>query len=295
MSHPSIAIGGFRTVRPADLESPSPATALPVADAREPAPPSGAPHLPAFDPLAPRQRGYVVPPRPAIILAPQEGNPWAGLLNDDLGIRIDEYAQRDTAQLKAFFPPRYARIVAQHVDRMFEEGWADQLNPVGLFHGHLLLQRELPEGFDSLDALIDHTELFLYHTAENTGRWRAQSDRPLAERTPRSIIGRRDGTAFPAIEMMPDGFSSVGYDGFGTLGFDDIEETDPQRFHQQERGNEPPLQSNDHTWDVSLQFYIRPDPNGRFTVEGQRYDIYVKGEPDETGCGGCPVCARSCE
>ncbi|MEO0812344.1 MAG: hypothetical protein AAFY60_05730, partial [Myxococcota bacterium] len=215
-------------------------------------------------PLVAGLRGETLPVRAARVLPAQAGDPWNGLLNDPLGIDIDSWARRETPTLKAYFPPQYARTVASHVQYMFDQGWADQLDRTGLFHGHLLLGRDLPESFDSPTAMLDHTELCLYHTAEFTGRWAEQADLPVESRTPRSILGRRDGTAFPAIELLPPGHSSVAYDQFGTISSGPLESEYPERFFDTQNLQEPRLTSNGHAWSVATQFYIRPDRNGRF-------------------------------
>jgi len=131
-------------------------------------------------------------------------------------------------------PQWFGALVERHTNAIMAAGYARCLSKDDLFHGHLLLS-DPGRPYTSLDDALEHTVLLLYHTDESTDRWeREEAQLPAAERTPRSILGLRDGTILPAIDVVPRASLTSRrqeiYDGYGTVFSSDVIRVFPTLF-----------------------------------------------------------------
>jgi hypothetical protein len=190
----------------------------------------------------------------------------------------------DSQTLKIPFPETYARLVAAHVRRIEEKAYFKTMDPADFFHGHLIIYGKTKH-YASLDDLLSDVTAYLYHTAEYNNRWEdAEGRLPVAKKTPRSLVGKPDGSLMLAIKAVdPAKLRGSSYTDFGTIFSGDLVESNPKLSRLSYNFG----QSEDVTMDfnadgraitctIDSQFYIRPSADGRFSLaNGQRYDIYA--------------------
>jgi hypothetical protein len=190
----------------------------------------------------------------------------------------------DSQTLRIPFPEDFASLIAGHVRRMEENGYFKSMDPSDFFHGHLIIYGKTKQYASLEDALADVTA-YLYHTAEYNNRWEdAEARLPIAKKTPRSLVGKPDGSLVLAIKTVdPAKLHGTGYKDFGTIYSGDLVESNPKlsrlsyNFGQSE---DVSMDFDAHgrriTCTLDSQFYVRPDAGGRFSLEdGRKYDVYA--------------------
>lgn len=101
---------------------------------------------------------------------------------------------------KANEPTKFESMVASHVDEMLTQGYAKKIDETDLFHGHLVFRKK-EDCYKNLSHALDSFDFILYHTDESLKRWESQKGEPK-NKTQRSIVGFRDGTIRPAVDVM---------------------------------------------------------------------------------------------
>lgn len=188
------------------------------------------------------------------------------------------------APLRIWIPVRkdWALIIAKHTRNMIDEKWADDLTSRDLDHGHMLMKPdwECAEPCTP-DAVMDGVAAFLYHTAENAGRWAGEAEDgvDVDERTPRSVIGWFDGTVQPAVELVwEQRYQLQTYVSHGTV-FD----TDLWRYRSEQFSKADEFQvtfamdEGTLTCNLSSQIRIVQDSHGRMILKGGRpFDAFME-------------------
>ena len=201
---------------------------------------------------------------------------------------------RPTAIFK--FPQALGSIVERHLQQASQSGYYQELSLNDFFHGHLILKG--PQStFDSPKSFFDNVSVVLYHTAEYNNRWenQASSGVPAQQRTPRSLLGFRDGRLQPATDFIHDLPQS--YENSGTLYGSDVVKALPDMsslpygdfggvpdvFVNTMGPSGPTLCQAD-----SLEFYILYRADGRFHApDGKPIEIFVRcvQNPDRSSIG----------
>ena len=176
-----------------------------------------------------------------------------------------------------------ADVIAEHVRKIFEQGFAEHFSKNDFYHGHFIAadqekckQLEEIKGFTEEDwrrLYLSAKPHFLYHTFENT--WLRDPYMGL----PRSIIGTLGGEIQP-VRTDTKNFISHGTvnskDTFrvGNINYSGMCDAILLRSNSHE-GSE--IFFNDGKFNYIpnySQFYILPTPKGRYKANGENFDIY---------------------
>jgi len=196
------------------------------------------------------------------------------------------------------FPDPYVDTIGSHVNAMLARGYAADLVSNDLFHGHLLLKPDAGYEYTDVGALLNDAALFLYHTAEFSGRWEREKKRglPAQMRNPRSIAGFWDGRITPAIALVDPTKSLLQfYESNGTVFDSDIAQSNPGWLEYWQPGAKLIRVGPRAQCRAELQFLLLQDPWGRIVMsDGRRFDVFLRCEPDERelGLGGYDVRPR---
>lgn len=176
-----------------------------------------------------------------------------------------------------------ADTIAEHVRKIFEQGFAEHLSKNDFYHGHFIAadkekckQFEEIKGFTEEDwrrLYLSANPHFLYHTFENT--WSRDPYMGL----PRSIIGTLDG------EVQPVRTDTKTFRSHGTVNKEDTFRVGNITYRgmcdaillrsNSSEGSE--IFFNDGAFNYIpnySQFYILPTPQGRYKANGENFDVY---------------------
>lgn len=187
---------------------------------------------------------------------------------------------------KIFVPDWFGRIIASHVEMMYQMGCFKNLSGEDFDHGHLIFRQGAGFFYRSSDEFLKNVSMILYHTNEHTHLWQRQAANgiPVEQRIPRSILGFLNRIARPAVEFVVLGPSQIGnYVDCGTI--DSFSIRDTLRLFDRESDIYIAI---DWKWHQPQQMIcIRPFSFGRYAVGKERYDIFIrfilyKPKPTET-------------
>ena len=129
----------------------------------------------------------------------------------------DQVSSIEVERKVAYYPPQaLGDLMAIHIRKIIDAGYATELSQEDLYHGHLIWKRNSDNDLLRLDRDIysymsggatsdpyGPLAMILYHSAESGERWEiAEQYLPIDKRTPRSIVGFLDGSIVPAIELL---------------------------------------------------------------------------------------------
>lgn len=180
----------------------------------------------------------------------------------------------ESSQERIPAPDSFGKLAEKHISTMYSRGYFRHLNRLDLNHGHLVFPVGSPETFSSLEDVLAHVALVLYHTDEDDFVWLSSEPVDPGKRKQRSIVGLPDGRIRPAIELF-----SVRYQDFdhyvccGTIHVTDFGWFMPKQF-EQDRDIRIVSQAGAR-WLIN-QFTIYKTASGRYKVAGIRYDIYFE-------------------
>jgi len=187
------------------------------------------------------------------------------------------------------FPDPYLGVVGRHVEGMLARGYAADVVSNDLFHGHLLLKPDAGYEYADVGGLLEDATLFLYHTAEFSGRWEGEKKRglPAWMRNPRSVAGFWDGRITPAITLVDPKKSLLQfYESNGTVFDSDIAQSNPGWLEYWQPGAKLIRVGEHAKCRAELQFLLLQDPWGRIVLsDGRRVDAFLRCEPDERELG----------
>jgi len=186
----------------------------------------------------------------------------------------DDY-QEMSSFWKAYLPDEFGRLVEKHAKLMQESGYLEKISEYDFDHGHIMLKAGCPEVFASLNEMFSYVSGILYHTREHQKHWQKEAGRglPVSERTPRSIIGYRNGAIEPAINLISNlSVLDERYSSNGTIF--------PQQLYQlyAYHCNEESIVMNVNGIDCRLGLTLQIEINsiGRFKLKGQKYEIFLR-------------------
>lgn len=171
-----------------------------------------------------------------------------------------------------YVPDWFGQLVASHISKMYEAECFKSLAENDFDHGHFLLRRDTGRICRTSKELFRGVEAILYHTAENNGRWQREKreGKPAKLRTPRSIIGFRNGSIDSDLQKFskhPSDFEKA-----GTVYPLEICEV----LCLLSYNNAPKVIIGDGEYNPSLQLNVEISFRGRYRVGNQRYDLYVR-------------------
>lgn len=192
-----------------------------------------------------------------------------------------------TQVLKLYIPQPYASVVASHVKVMEERFYFHKMDMADFFHGHLIPYGKT-DHYPSIGEFLSDLSGILYHTEEYTGYWEnGQGDLAAGEKSPRSLLGRPDGSLIPAIQAVdPSRLIGNTYVKSGTIYTNQIVESNPSmtRLHFGDFGQNPTVYlaytapDTGRKWSCEVEnllLLLRPMPDGRFRLgDGTAYDMY---------------------
>lgn len=191
--------------------------------------------------------------------------------------------------LRIPFPRAAAAVIAAHVSQLERHAYFTKMDPADFFHGHFIIYGKTRQYASLQDFLGDITG-YLYHTAEYTDRWSdAEGSLPISKKTPRSLLGKPDGSLIKAINAIaPKYRHSPAYEKGGTLYSADIVESNPKMSRLSWSFGAPEdvtlafkAEGRSGQCTIDSQFYIRLRPDGRFKLaDGRPYDMYILCELD---------------
>ena len=112
----------------------------------------------------------------------------------------DWYKEKGVLNVPA--PEGFGRIVEEHVEGIFRKRYAEKIERNYFFHGHMIFNDKQGDMYGSLGDALENAKYVLYHTDEIGRRWREKErELPFHEKTPRSIVGHRNGNIEPAIGL----------------------------------------------------------------------------------------------
>lgn len=188
-----------------------------------------------------------------------------------------------------YLPRRWAELVVRHVDESYHQGFASEVSPMDLFHGHLIMKNK-GAVVTNVDELYEGFQALVYHSAERIGRWEKEGRQgiPFDQRNPRSYVGWLDGMTQKAIDLMTPGIRLKSYETAGTIYTEEVVQARPELVNDvadwTNFGGSPLLQLNACRPNAGCQVCkfdwvanIAKMPNGRFvTSKGERVDVFSR-------------------
>jgi hypothetical protein len=173
---------------------------------------------------------------------------------------------------KIFVPGWFGKIIASHVEMMYQLGCFKNLSEEDFDHGHFILRQNAGFFYNSPDEFLKNVAMVMYHTQEGTNLWRKQMTAgvPIEKRTPRSILGFLNGIIRPAAEFVSMNPSQLdSYLRSGTV--DSFNVRDTLGLFDRESDLYVAI---DWKWHKPEELLcIRPFSRGRYRVDEVRYDI----------------------
>lgn len=193
-----------------------------------------------------------------------------------------------TQVLKIYIPLPYGSVFARHVKTMDDRSYFREMDMADFFHGHIIPYGKT-DHYPSLGDFLSDITGILYHTEEFTGYWEnEQGNLPPERKTPRSLLGKPDGSLIPAIQAIdPARLYGNAYETAGTIYTNQLVASNPSmtRLIFGDFGQNPTVSltytapDSGRKWscDVdNLLLLLRPMADGRFHLRnGAAYDIYL--------------------
>ena len=213
------------------------------------------------------QKPQTWPPAPTFYPKLPEDSPE--LVNAD----YDDF-QKHQSFWKIFVPDWFGKIISSHVEVIHMAGCFERLCQEDLDHGHFIFRQNTELFHDSPEELLKKVTVVLYHTHEGSNNWQKQilAGVPLWKRMPRSLAGFLNGMVSPAINFVSLPPAQVEtYVNRGTIDPFDVRNT-LELFN---REGDLRVMIKGSQFVPRTFFSIKPFPEGRYSVGGQRYDIFV--------------------
>ncbi len=184
---------------------------------------------------------------------------------------------------KIYVPLWFGKIVAKNIQAMHAMGYFEKFDPKDFDHGHLLFKRDASVQYRTVASFLSDVVMILYHTREDARSWPSERKKgiPAYQRVQRSIIGYLDGQVIPAYRVVD--FSRLeknaweNYDEYGTISHWTLNEY----FGLHQMYVDFRMEIEGMIAQPSIEFYIKPKTDGRFSLNGQKYDIYLKVNKDD--------------
>lgn len=105
----------------------------------------------------------------------------------------------------------FGRLVEEHVKTLFRKRYAGEIGNNKFNHGHMIFEDKGIEAHRPVDEVLRDARYVLYHTDETGRRWEeGEWELPFYEKTPRSVVGHKNGRIEPAIGLTI--FKAFGYE-----------------------------------------------------------------------------------
>jgi len=190
----------------------------------------------------------------------------------------DEY-QIEYSLYRCYPGKKFGKIIEEHISAMHAASWFKKICWQDFFHGHVLVVPGAKKKYASPEEFFKSIKAVIYHTHEfdDCRENEVRKGIPLGKRTHRSLIGYLDGRVQPLCDIV--NISNLSnenimiYAAYGTIYPADYFK---QTKYAQEVGDGFSINICGIEYDLKPILWVVKRKLGKYSVGGQRYDIFMK-------------------